>query len=237
MQLFEITIMAKTLILLNIFLLLSACLSAQKGKLFTVTAGSKVEDCIPFGERYRFPEFTAGKVIFKNGTNTDAKLNYNFLVREMQYMHGKDTLSISNENDILQVIVSDTTFVINKGYIELVYNDKVIMGIRQYFNLLDVRKKDPYGVIGSGSATDSYSSLHADGQYFKLTMDQDRLFQKVSLYYISSESGELVAFTKKKVMQLFPGNKKAIEDYLKSDKVNFNSKQDLLRLAKFLNNL
>ncbi|MDO9254997.1 MAG: hypothetical protein Q7U54_05750 [Bacteroidales bacterium] len=229
--------MIKNPALITLFVLLSVCLSAQKGKLFTVTAGSRIEDCIPFGERYRFPEFTTGKVFFRNGTNTEVKLNYNFLVREMQYIHGKDTLAISNEGDILQVIVADTTFVINKGYVELIYNDKVIVGLRQYFNLLDVRKKDPYGVIGSGSATDSYGSIHSGGQYFKLTMDQDRLFQKSSLYYIATSSGELVPFTKKKVMLLFPANKKAIEDYLKSDKVDFDSRNELLRFAEFLNNM
>jgi len=229
--------MTKPFVLLSIFMILSSCLSAQKGKLYSVLAGSKVEDCIPFGERYRFPEFTSGKVIFRNGSNTEAKLNYNFLVREMQYMHGKDTLAITNENDILQIIIADHTFVVNKGYIELIYNDKVIVGISQYFNLLDVRKKDSYGVQSSGSSAESKSSFLTSGQSFKLTLDQDRLFQKVSFYYIATSSTDFVLFTKKKVMQLFPQNKKTIESYLKSNKVDFDSRDDLLRLAGYLQNL
>ena len=230
-------IMKRTIILTSLLMLLSTCLLAQKSKSFTVPAGSKVEDCIPFDERYRFPEFTTGAVLFKNGTRIEAKLNYNYLVREMQYLQVKDTLSFANENDILQIVINNISFVINKGFLEVIRDGKVKVGVREYLNLIDVKKKDPYGQIGSGAATDSYGSLHTNGQYYKLIVDQDRLFQKVSTYYLATSSNEFVSFTKKKVIQLFPQQKLAIEDYLKLNKVDFNSRNDLLSFADYLNTL
>lgn len=226
-----------TVFIISSILCLANILSAQKGKTFIVNAGLKVEDCIPFDERFRFPEFTDGKVIFTKGTNSQAKLNYNYLIREMQFLQGKDTLSIANEKDILGIYIAGEVFIINKGYLELIFDDKVQVGVKEYFNLIDTRKKDPYGDIGSGAATDSYSSLHSNGQYNKLTVTQDRIFQKVSDYYLAASSREFVPFTKKKVLQLFPKNKNGIEDYLKWNKVDFDSRNDLVRFAEFLSKL
>lgn len=229
--------MKKLVLIIGSILCLGNGLSAQKGKTFIVNSGLKVEDCISIDERFRFPEFTDGKVIFNNGTNSQAKLNYNYLVREMQFLQGKDTLSIANEKEILGIYIAGSIFIFNKGYMELIFDDKVQVGVKQYFNLMDVRKKDPYGDIGSGAATDSYSSLHSSGQYNKLTVKQDRIFQKISEFYLAVSSREFVSFTKKKVMQLFPKNKKDIEDYLQSNKVDFNSRNDLVRFAEYLSKL
>ncbi len=229
--------MKRLVLVISSILCLTNCLTAQKGKTFIVNAGLRVEECIPFNERFRFPEFTAGKVTFKNGTISQAKLNYNYVVSEMQFLQGKDTLSIANEKDILGIIIAGDIFIVNKGYLELIFDDKVQVGIKQYFNLMDVRKKDPYGEIGSGAATDSYSSLHSNGQYNKLTVNQNRIFQMVSEYYLAASSREFVPFTKKKVMQLFPKNKTDIEDYLNSNKVDFDSRIDLVRFAEYLSKL
>lgn len=229
--------MKKNVVLITILVLISASLSAQNGKPFTVVAGSKVEDYIPLEERYCYPEFTAGRVIFKNGTNTEAKLNLNYLVGEMQYLQGKDTLAIANESDILQVVIGGDVFIMNKGCMEVIYNGKVPVALKQYYKQMEVIKKDTYGSAGSNSATDSYNSIQTDGQTYKLILNRDRIFKKIAEYYLTPSSGEVVPFTKKKVFQLFPQKKKAIEAYLKSNKVDFDSREDLIRFAEYLSDL
>jgi hypothetical protein len=224
-------------LLISSVLFLSTCLSAQKNDPFTVKAGTRVQDYFTFQEMFRYPEFIAGSVFFKNGTKITAKLNYNLLYSEMQYIQSKDTLSIANEKDIRFIVISSDTFFIEKGYLELIYSGQVKVALKQYFKLKEILKKDSYGTSGSNSATDSYSSINADGRTYKLTANQDRIFQKTSEFYLATSSGEFVLFTRKKVLQLFPQNKKAIEEYLKLNKVNFNSRDDLLRFAEYLNDL
>lgn len=224
----------KKLFFICSILCISAALSAQKGKAFTVPAGSSVEACIPTADRYRYAEFTLGKVLFKDGKKTDAKLNYNFLAKEMEYLQEKDTLAIANENEILQIVVAGDTFLIDKGYLELIFSGKVMVATKQYYNLKEVQKKDSYGTAGSSSATDSYSSIQANGKTYSLITNEDRVYQKMSEYYIANGPGGFVPFTKKKVMQLFPQEKDAIQDYLKSNKINFDSRDDLLRFAGYL---
>ncbi|MFA5970902.1 MAG: hypothetical protein WC780_01025 [Lentimicrobiaceae bacterium] len=228
----------KTFVLtISSILFLTTGLLAQKSKPVLVLAGLKVDDCIPFQERYRFPEFTIGTVYFKNGSNNEAKLNYNLIAKEMEYLQGKDTLAIANENDIQQIIISGIVFIVNKGYLELIYTGKLTVGEKQYFNLMDVKKKDPYGYMSTGASTNTYNSLHSNGQYYKLIVHEDRIFQKVVEYYLATPTSGFVLFNKKKVKQLYPHHKKAIEYYLKSNTVNFDSSKDLIRFAEYLGDL
>lgn len=229
--------MKKTVIIICSFLLLTTCLSAQKSEPVTVKAGTRVEDYFPFQERYRYPEFIDGKVFFRNGAYAATKLNYNFLVGEMEYIQLKDTLSLDNAANIMLIAIAKDTFYYDKGYLELICSGRVKVALKQYIKLKEVQKKDSYGSSGSNSATDSYSTMQTAGQTYKLVINQDRVFQKISEFYLATPSSGFVPFTKKKVMQLFPKKKEAIEAYLKSNKVDFDSREELIRFAEYLVNL
>jgi hypothetical protein len=229
--------MKKTVISICSFLLLTTCLSAQKSEPVTVKAGTRVEDYFPFQERYRYPEFIDGKVFFRNGAYAATKLNYNFLIGEMEYIQLKDTLSLDNTADIMLIAIAKDTFYYDKGYLEQIFNGQVKVALKQYIKLKEVQKKDSYGSSGSNSATDSYSTIQTAGQTYKLVINQDRVFQKMSEFYLATPSSGFVPFSKKKVMQLFPRKKDAIQDYLKSNKVDFDSREELIRFAEYLVNL
>lgn len=229
--------MKKLLLCISIFLSILTGLSAQKKVNITVPAGTKVQDYFSFKEMYRYPVFNDGIVFFKNGAITASKLNYNLLSGEMDYPHLKDTLSIANPAEIKFITIAADTFYFDKGYLELIYGGHVQVGIKQYFQLKETQKRDSYGSAGSNSATDSYSTLQSAGQTYKLVLNQDRIFQKVSEFYLATPNSEFVLFTKKKVMKLFPQNKSAIEAYLKFNKVDFDSETDLTRFAGYLSGL
>lgn len=186
---------------------------------------------------YRYPEFTDGIVFFKNGATAASKLNYNLLSGEMDYPQLKDTLSIANPTEIRFITISADTFYFEKSYLELIYRDKYSVTIRQGYKQLDAVNRDSYGASGSNSTTDSYSTLQTTGQSYKLVLNQDRIFKKILEYYLLTPSGTFVVFNKKKVMQLFPQKKKTIEGYIKSNKVDFDSREDLIRFAGYLSDL
>jgi hypothetical protein len=83
----------------------------------------------------------------------------------------------------------------------------------------------------------SYGSLPTNGNFYKLTANTDLLLQRTLEYYLSDQSGGFVQFTKKNVMQLLPQYEAAIKAYLKSNKVNFEKRDDLIRLADYLKTL
>ncbi len=215
-------------------LILNISLSAQKNELITVKAGSKILDCFPIPVRYLYPEFRSGQVLFKNGTVNTARFNYNFLIDEMEFIQSRDTLSIIKKKDIRFLVVAQDTFYYNNGYLEQIYGGTVMVGLRQRFKLKEVLTKDSYGTSSSGSSSNSYGSLPTNGDFYKLVPNEDLVFQKALEYYLSTSSSVFVQFKKKNILQLFPQKEDAIKDFIKRNKIDFDSVKDLLKLAEYL---
>jgi hypothetical protein len=95
-------------------------------------------------------------------------------------------------------------------------------------------KKGAMGAPNRTSSVDSYSSIPIDGRLYDVTNADDMEFQRTLEYYILTPSGDLIEFRKKNVMELYPQKEAEIQKYLKSNKVNFEKQEDLLRFADFL---
>jgi hypothetical protein len=230
--------MKRFFLLILPILIFYGSLSAQKYEPVTVKAGMRVVDCFPFTERYRYPEFTTGWIKVKSGVLSDTKLNYNFLSGEMEYIRNKDTLVIANKKDIRFIAVAQDTFYYDKGYyMEQIAGGTLKVVLKQYMKLKETQKQDSYGTTSAGAAMTSYGSLPANGNFYRLTANTDMMFQRTLEYYLSDPSGGYIQYTKKNVMQLFPQHEDKIKAYLKSNKVNFEKRDDLIRLAGYLSAL
>ena len=230
--------MKNAILLICTVLTLSVSLSAQKYEPVTVRAGMRVVDCFPFNERYRFPEFSTGWIKVKSGVLSDTKLNLNFLNGEMEYIRNKDTLVIANKKDIRFIAVAQDTFYYDKGYyMEQIAGGPLKVVLKQYMKLKETQKQDSYGTTSAGAAMTSYGSLPANGNFYKLTANTDMVFQRTLEYYLSDPSGGFVQYTKKNVLQLFPQHEDKLKAYLKASKINFDKRDDLIKLSEFLGSL
>jgi len=218
--------------------MISASLTAQKYEPVTVRAGMKVLDCFPFNERYRYPQFITGRIHVVSGVYAEAKLNYDFLNGEMEYLKNRDTLAIANKKDVRFIEIAQDTFYYDKGYyMELIQGGQVKVVLKQYIKLKETLKKDSYGTSSSGSATTSYGTLPAGGDFHMLVANEDMVFQRIVEYYLSDQSGGFVQYNKKNVLQLYPQHKDDIKAYLKTSNVSFDKREDLLKLAGYLQDL
>jgi hypothetical protein len=229
--------MKKNVVFICSILILNFSLSAQKTELVTVKAGTKVIDYFPLKERYRYPEFTTGQVLFKNGAGSTSKLNYNLLMGEMEFIQYRDTLSIIKKKDIRLIVVAQDTFYYDNGYLEQIAGGQFKVVLKEYIKLKEILSKDSYGTSSSGSATNSYGYLPSDGNFYKLAANKDMVFQKTQEYYFATPSSGFVQYSKKNVIRFFPQKEDDIKAYLKSNKVDFDSREDLLRLADYLHGL
>lgn len=229
--------MKKTAFLICIVLTLSGSISAQKDDLIVVKAGTRLLDYFTPSERYMYSEFIPGRIFLINGKISDKELNYNYLAGEMEFIQVRDTLTIINKKDIKYVVTARDTFYYDKGYIEQLNSGIVKVGLKQFIELKEIQNKDSYGTSSSGSATNSYGSLPVDGNFYKLTANKDMIFKRTLQYYIATPESGFNICSKKNVIQLFPQHEDKIKSYLKSNKVKFDSREDLLRLADYIKSL
>ncbi len=232
----------KALLLLLFILIGYSDLSAQDSTFVTVKAGNRIKDVLTSTDIFFYPQFTSGKVFFMDGTKAAAKMNYTRLYDQMLFMDNKgDTLALANEKIIKFIAIDLDTFYFDEGYIRLIANNGVVkLAEKQVWVVADVRKIGTHNRSTSTVAVTSlsnYSDETARAKSYDLLINEDILMRKETQYYFGDEYNHFVRAGKKKLLLLFPKEQLSIENYLKENKVNFDKKDDLEKLAQFLGQL
>ncbi len=140
-------------------------LFAQKNKVVTVRAGTNIMDVLSTADVFYYPHFTSGKVFFKEGTGTDAKLNYNRLVDEMHFISTKgDTLALANENNIKYIAIGNDSFYYDHGYLTLLASGNLLkLALKQIWIIADTRKVGAYNTTNNTASITSYATMSEHG--------------------------------------------------------------------------
>lgn len=202
----------------------------------TVKAGEKISDAISPKTKFNYPDFISGNVFFKDGTSSQALLNFNLLNEEMQFIDPKgDTLSLANEAIIKYILIDSDTFYYSKGYLELIKGNTLVkLAKKQRLKIGDVRKIGGYDQASSVSAITSYSSLNNGRQVTNLTQRAEVLLSKEITYFLGDNYNHFLPVNKKNIMKMFGKKEVGIEHFLEENKIRFNNVDDLKRLIDFL---
>jgi len=214
-------------------------LSAQDSTFVTIKAGFKVSDVLTAADIYYYPQFTNGKVFYRDGTKGASKMNYNRLYGQMLFIDPKaDTLALTDEKTIFFIAIDHDTFFYDEGYMRLIVNDDLVkLAEKQTWIVADVRKMGTHNRPATTVAITSFST-YTDGtdaaKSKDLILNEEIVLRKKTEYYFGDEYNHFVPAGKKKILLLFPKEEQRIENYLKENKVNFDKKDDLEKLAHFL---
>jgi len=228
--------MRKTIIF-SYLILWSFYLYGQEDKAIIVKKGTTLLDYISPSERYLFPEFTLGKVIFKTKIYTGIKLNYHYLNGEIEFLKDSDTLTIIDKKDLKSIIIAEDTIYYDNGYILQIKSGYPKIGLKESFEFKDYIKKDGIGSASSAGSNTSYSSISTPGGLHTMAANEDLIFRRTKTYYILMPNGDFDLYNKKNVCKMFQKNKEEIKSFLKSNNIKFDSREDLLKLAEFLETL
>ena len=166
----------------------------------------------------------------------EAKLNYNHLVDEIQFIDPKgDTLALANEKTIKLISITNDTFYYGPGYVRLLAANSIVkLAGKKIWAVGDTRKIGAYNTANSSSFITTYSSYTEHGKSFDLTIMEDMDLRKVEHYFFGDKYNAFVLATKKNLLTLFPKQQRQIQTYLKENKIDFNRKEDLEKVVQFL---
>jgi len=229
----------KTLLLLIFILIGYTDLPAQDSTLVTVKTGERVTDVLKSSDIYFYPRFIYSKVLFKDGTVADPYMNYNRLYDQMLFINEKgDTLALTDEKNIEFIINDWDIFYYDKGYMRLIADDTVIkLAEKQVWVLADIRKMGTHNRPTTSVAITSLSHFSNGRDAAKskeLIMNEELVLRKETEYYFGDKYNHFVRASRKRVLSLFSKEQLTIENYLNEHKVNFDKKDDLEKLCKFL---
>ena len=229
--------MKRTILLFCLILFITSLLSGQNSKPVTIKAGESISDYFPVNERYRYPVFTEGQCIFSNGRVFHAIFNYNFLSGEMEFIQLPDTMIITDKKDISSFAIAHDTFYYHNGYLEMIRSSQPIIYLKQSIVLKEVLKKGAMGTVNRNASSESLDIVVSGGISYNMKLDADMVFQKISEYFFSTPGNDFIKFTRRNILRILPGKEEVLKDYLKSEKIDFESRKDLLKLAEYVSSL
>jgi hypothetical protein len=215
-----------------------ARVNAQDSTAIFIQAGKSFSDVAGLHKAYRFPDFTNGRVYFKDGSTSAAKLNYNFLYQELQFISPSgDTLALLKEQalEVKNILIDSVTFYYYDGYMEeIAHNESGKLLKRQFYGVKG-EKIGAYGQSSGTSAIEAYTSFTDRTRHIEnLVVSENLNLVMKTEYFIGDNYNSVLRANKKNMLDLYPKKRSQIETYLHNNHVNFASGTDLEKLFSSL---
>ena len=222
---------------------ISTCLNAQNvSEDMKVRNGSDVTKSLPYAERFRYDTFRDGKVFFRNGRIVNAKLNYSIAHGEIQFIDPKNDTLILNDKIFMDKITidADTFFYYqHHGHVRKIAGYKqVSLAEKQLLGTIGKERNAAYNQFSATTAISTYSTLTNNAGQQEYEGGSDRLLLKRrSAYYLLDKNRDIYTATKGNLLKVFPRHKKALIEYFKSNKVEFNDPKAIVRALEYASRL
>ncbi|GAB4034176.1 hypothetical protein GCM10028809_38620 [Spirosoma gilvum] len=216
--------------------------AAQNNQYIRVKAGENLTNSLSVNERYQYPEFTMGKLVYASNKSSTARFNYNLFLNEMHFINAAgDTLALENDPTVQLVVIGPDSFYYEypKTYWQLVstYRSAKLL-IKHTMVLIDREKEGGYKQSTGASAirtTTTYSGVN--GSLARLDAHSDMLFSKKAEFKLRDNNGKFHPASQAGFLHLFAKNKPVVKQYLKENSINFNEETDLKNNLAFCANL
>ena len=226
---------------------------AQSPDVIRIKGGAGGEKAIPVGDRYWYSQFRPGRVMYVNGSSAGARLNYNVILGEMQFIDSRgDTLALADESTLRLISIGNPAPAADKslredlfvydqknGYLQILtdYNG-IKLAEKRGLRMAKSEKQGGYGQSSGSSAITTYQ-FYSPGStsVSKLDGQGDLVLIKDKMYFIVDKNNRSYPASKASVLKLFSKHREQITTYLTTESVDFRQENDLKKLLQYCNEL
>ncbi len=186
---------------------------------------------------YRFPSFSEGTIVFRNGLINPANLNYNIALDEMHFIsQAGDTLSIADPVTIHFVSLQGQRFYYDKGFLQTVTADgDIILAYKQVIK--DNEKREgAFGIETDKPGVRNYDFVFINGRKLDLNDDDSNIITTES-YFFGDAYGHFFKANKDYILLHYKDYRQELDSFLKTNHISFNRQDDLLKLLKYANGI
>jgi hypothetical protein len=225
----------------HLFILLFSILFGLAGRTqdssrFVIKPGQTIAEVIKPAIMYRYPEFKMGKAYIMNGTVASAKMNYNRVIEEVQFINLKgDTVSIANESTINMVTIGEDTFMFKTVYLEILQDLNVVkLAVRERLRLADRQKIGAYGQPTTSASIDTYESYLDGYKRYNIVANEQLILVKENMFYMGTAKNNFFVAGKKQVLKEFAKYRIELMDYFNKKDVDFTNESEIRELCTFI---
>ncbi len=231
----------RTIILLLLILPVCWNLNAQD---LVVSRGDTLNNMVEQSVQYAFEDFSDGKVFFKDGTSTRAKLNYNYLVREMLFIDpaSNQVQALSGISEIATVSIGNRRFIpagSELEFLEILTKGSTYLAVERRADVISKGKTGAYGTTSTTASVQSLSRIYGDGANIGYTLDpKDNVNVRVeNRYYLYANGKKTFVKGVKTFTKAYPNGASLIEKYVDDNMISFKKEDDLIKLTEYCDQL
>ncbi|HEY0355506.1 MAG TPA: hypothetical protein VGC29_04830 [Flavisolibacter sp.] len=191
-------------------------------------------------DMFKYPDFVAARLVYKDYEVTEARLNYNRYFQQFYFINDKqDTMALARPELFNMFILNKDTFYYHDqsfSYLLTHYPD-INLVKSEFISLVGKEKKGLYGTYSAVSSVDNEKTFTNDeSQSLRwLKIDENAIYKMKEKIMLKDKYNHFYAASKKNFYNLFSKKEKELKQYFEDHKVNFNKEEDLLKLMEFLN--
>lgn len=191
---------------------------------------------------YLYETFTDGKLFYKDGSRSDAKFNLNGMTNEMLFVSPQgDTLKLARPETAAMITIGTDTFsYFDNTFLKKVTHDDASLHVyeKQELKFVNSEVTTPYGSSGISSTTvqgGAITGLGGAGRTGSTAFGDTRVlvFKKSVTLYIVVDKNRVYPSKQSSFYKMFPGDKDKINAFVKEQKIDFSSEEDVSKLVKF----
>jgi hypothetical protein len=189
---------------------------------------------------YQFDAFKDGKVFFKNGKHTRAKLNYNYMHGEVEFISpDRDTLLLTNKAFVDHIVIGESVFYCQpkNGEMEVVgHFNKVLLAKKKHLVIKGNSKNMSDRKLTASDESTIPSSLlisNQSGEFQWQNNTSKPEYQYKTTYYLIDQNGNFHAAKRAGFAKVYFKKQHALNNYLKKNEVNFSQEEQLKELLRF----
>ncbi|UFH52111.1 hypothetical protein [Spirosoma sp. KNUC1025] len=218
-----------------------ACL-AQSPDVIRIKGGAVNDKAVPVSSRYRYGQFTEGKILYGNGATAVARLNFNVLLGEVHFIDPNgDTLSLASEPVVRMVSMGPSVFWFDqrKDYLEILTDyGPVKLAVKHGLRMAKNEKLSGYDQSTGTSAVTTYQ-FYASGSTSlrKLAEKGDLVLVKSRTFFLIDQNNRAYPLNKTNLLKSFAKHRDQISAYLTANAVDFSKEEDLKKLLQYCSEL
>jgi len=188
--------------------------------------------------QYLFPEFTECIIKATSGTVSTENGNYNTITGKMAFMKGTTIYGLAVTRQADTISFGNRHFVpFGEVFQEVVVNAPITLFIQHESRLISPGQPVGYGGTSKVSKVNTYSHLSTQSGIYSLEIPPDFEIKYMPVYRIR-RNGEMHSFLgRTQFIKIFPEHKKEIGNFIKSQDIKMEDRDDLIRLVTYCNEL
>lgn len=199
-----------------------------------VAYSAVAEDLTKYG--YTFPEFTQGTVRQKTGAPVNAKLNYDQIGQQMQYMDGEDVYTLLPQ-EVVVVIVNKRRFVPASASTNIFYEEMPVENGSYYaqrkLNIAQAAKNAGYGGTSQTTSISKANNFTSGGMTYQINDEQRLNAKDASIYYIEV-NGRYRVVNAKTLNSAFKSHKAEISKFISDNNIDFSKEADVATIVNYV---